>query len=500
MTRVTAMPGRDLSASWSPDGRYIAFARFESLWSPGRLYVTSPLGGGARKVSDLRVGNISWSPDSRFVVTESDSGAPDPLTGIYLIPVSGEEARRIITAAAGTHPGQPIFSPDGRRLAYVSCEWPQPRCDIYVVDVNADWSPVGTPRRIPRRTRDGVAGMCWTEDGRALVYSTERRPLLSELWRVSVDDTRAAEPVEIAGVGALDPAIGPVQHRLAFTRGRVDTDVYRFEVGRPPQPVLTSSLADFDPDYSPDGAHIVFVSVRSGNAAEIWVANADGSDAHQITHLSLRWLHSPRWSPDGRRIAFEAVDGAHHSRVWTIDADGGIARPLTSGPGEQSTPRWSADGTYVSYTSTTTGGDRNMWRTPTAGGAPQQVTTGDGLLLERNSDRYLVYGKDNGNGHQPLLLRPLDGGAARQLVACAGGFTIGTDAVSYLECGASEDPWAENRSIRRIDLPSGRDQKLGVLPGSIWGLGSVSPDGRSILYTKVVPGNGADIMLVENFR
>ncbi len=174
--------------------------------------------------------------------------------------------------------------------------------------------------------------MSWTEDGRGLVYSTEPKPFLHELWRVSLDGARTPEAIGVAGVGATDPAIGRAQHRLAFTRGHVDTDIYRFEAGRAPQPVLTSSLADFDQDYSPDGTQIVFVSVRSGDAAEIWVAKLDGSDAHQLTHMSPRSLGSPRWSPDGRRIAFEAVDDAHHWRAWTIDADGGAARPLTSGP------------------------------------------------------------------------------------------------------------------------------------------------------------------------
>jgi dipeptidyl aminopeptidase/acylaminoacyl peptidase len=226
------------------------------------------------------------------------------------------------------------------------------------------------------------------------------------------------------------------------------------------------------------------------------VAKADGSDAHQLTQMSLRWLGSPRWSPDGRRIAFEAVDGAHHLRVWTIDADGGTARPLTGGPGNENSPTWSADGTYVYYSSLKGG----IWRIPSAGGAPQQVTKTDSCCwteLEGRSGRYVVY-VDN----TKLVLLPPGGGAARQLVACASGFaprfTIGPYAVYYVGCEASESP-----SIHRLDVLTGRDQKLGVLPdftGYLGGRISVSPDGRSILYTKMMPGRGADIMLVENFR
>ena len=207
------------------------------------------------------------------------------------------------------------------------------------MNLNADLLPVGTRQRITRPTRDGIFGMSWTEDGRGLVYSTERRPYLHELWRVSLDGTRAPEAIDVAGAGATDPAIGRAKHRLAFARGHLDTDIYRFEAGRAPEPVLTSSLADFDQEYSPDGTQIVFVSVRSGEAAEIWVAKADGSDAHQLTQMSLRWLRSPHWSPDGRRIAFEALDEANLFRVWTIGSEGGTVRPLTSGPATSPRPR-----------------------------------------------------------------------------------------------------------------------------------------------------------------
>ncbi len=115
------------------------------------------------------------------------------------------------------------------------------------------------------------------------------------------------------------------------------------------------------------------------------------------------------------------------------------------------------------------------------------------MALEGRSGRYVVYQVDN----RALLLLPSGGGAARQLVACAAddGFAVAADAVYYVGCEASDSP-----SIHRLDVLTGRDQKLGVLPGFRGRFISVSPDGRSILYKKVMPGMGADIMLIENFR
>ena len=273
-------------------------------------------------------------------------------------------------------------------------------------------------------------------------------------------------------------------------------EVYRFEPGHEPKPVLTSSVGDYDPDYSPDGSHIAFASVRSGEAVEIWLAKVDGSDPHQLTHGPGRWQGSPRWSPDGRRIAFDSVDDSGHSHVWTIDADGGVPRRLTSDPGHQNRPTWSGDGTYVYY-SETTGNQQDIWRIPSAGGVAQQVTrTGSVQAYEVTSGRFLVY--QNGDGKKPLLLLPLGGGIAKQIVACVerAGFAARRDAVYYVGCEDSASP-----SIHRVDPLTGRDTRLGTLPDYFDGFRiSVAPDGASILYPRNSVPVGAELMLIENFR
>jgi Tol biopolymer transport system component len=87
-----------------------------------------------------------------------------------------------------------------------------------------------------------------------------------------------------------------------------------------------SASGEFDPAWSPDGTKIAFASDRDGNP-EIYVMNADGSDATRLTNdPGHDW--NPAWAPDGSRIAFESDrDGA--VAVYTMELDGSNPVRLT---------------------------------------------------------------------------------------------------------------------------------------------------------------------------
>ena len=155
------------------------------------------------------------------------------------------------------------------------------------------------------------------------------------------------------------PALSAEGHRLAFSRYFNSAGVYTLESA--PRPVLVSSFWDIQPQFSPDGTHLVFTSSRSGESLNIWLASADGSNAHQLTHGPGTEQGSPSWSPDGRYIAFDAKGDGGRLAVWTIDADGGSPRRITTGPGDQNTPTWSRDGRWV-YFSFNQEGKIDTWR------------------------------------------------------------------------------------------------------------------------------------------
>ena len=104
-------------------------------------------------------------------------------------------------------------------------------------------------------------------------------------------------------------------------------------------------LTDEAPAWSADGTKIAFLRITGLGGAEIWVANADGSDAH---YLGING-EDPAWSPDGTKIAFWTFGSPGGSAgIFVVNADGsGVARLLEGR--DARTPDWSPDGTKIAY-------------------------------------------------------------------------------------------------------------------------------------------------------
>jgi Tol biopolymer transport system component len=412
--------------------------------------------------------------------------------------VDGGEPRPIVTSKSPGSHHSPAFSPDGRRLAYGSCATPTFGCDVYVVDLDRALVPSSTPRRITRSAVFFLIAVAWTRDGRSVIYNA-LDPLIAYLWRVAADGSQPPERMEVAGLGAAMPATAPSGDRLAFVRIDVDTDVYRFQAGRPTQPVLASSFLEAETRFSPDGRRLAFNSMRATDTLNIWVAAADGSGAQQLTRGPGFQQGSPWWSPDGRKIAFDSITGDWHFHIWTMDVDGGGLHRLTTDPGDQNVPYWSRDGRWI-YFSADRGNGRDIWRVPAAGGPSQQVTRGGSgyFACESPDHTSLLYQPTNADS--PLLAVPLTGGPPRQLVACvrANGFAAGPQGIHYVACDPGPDP-----ALHLVDPDGGRDRLLGRLEKydrqfAPLGL-AVSADGMSVLYTRRIR-DSFDLVVIENFR
>ena len=505
--RLTSGPGLDLAPAWSPDGREIAYMRSEPP-GPWRIRVMSALGGSDRQVSDFPVMLPAiWSPDGRYLVAGGRSGPPDappPSRGLYVIPAQGGAPRAITRPRTGVHQS-PAFSPDGRRLAYIACDdgaaW---GCDVQVVDLDSSFSPVGPSRPLTGRLRLYVSGLAWTRDGSSIVFNAEDDILmLNYLWRVGVDGQHPPERIEVAGVNALFPSTSPTGDRLAFARLFHDEDIYRFQPGRSAQPVAQSSAFEGLPAFSPDGGRIAFASARSGDAMDVWVADADGAKPAQLTHGPGRFQTAPAWSPDGRAIAFQSSQaGDGHPHIWTVDSEGGSPKQITRDAGDQMDPSWSRDGEWI-YFSWTRANDRDIWRTRVRTGSKEQVTHSGGFMGRESADgRTLLYIPKAADS--PLLAQPIAGGAPSPIITCVANtaFSVNASGIFYVPCSkdAKPDP---DPFVQVMNPIGGTTREVGrlekfeydTLPSGF----AVSPDGRTILYSRLVKDE-ADLMVIENFK
>jgi TolB protein len=99
---------------------------------------------------------------------------------------------------------------------------------------------------------------------------------------------------------------------------------------------------DAGPAFSPDGSRIAFRRYVPGELlGDIWVMNADGSDAHPVT-AAPGTQQDPSWSPDGKRIAYKSADSRDaQPDVFVVDATTKKTTQLVDSPGFDTAPAWS---------------------------------------------------------------------------------------------------------------------------------------------------------------
>jgi Tol biopolymer transport system component len=489
--RLTTDPAPDLNPVFSPDGRYIAFAR-------GTVLMLIPsLGGTERELGAGR--GPDFSPDGKTIAVFSQKAPGSPL-GIFLVSVETGERKQITSPPGTAFDYGPRFSPDGRTIAFARSFTAQ--------SVEVDTVPVtgGAVKSVAGDNRS-INGLAWMPEGGEIVYSTRRMGRAQELWRVAASGG-TPQPFSGTGENAFYPVISGTDKRLAFAHQTYDENIWRLNLtadkaSGAATKLIASTWQDDAPQYSPDGKKIAFASDRSGSF-EIWVANADGSDAVELTSQGGH-SGSPRWSPDGRRIAFDASVGGSGD-IFVIDAGGGAPKLITIMPAHghsRSVPSWSSDGKSVYFACDMTG-RYEIWRVSSDGGEESQVTHQGGFDPRESPDGKQLYYTKKRNFSQIWSISP-DGGAESPVLADPAALTdFGwwqpfNDGIYFVSRVPQSNPEED-----RIQFFSFATRTLTVIaptnkPVSGYGGFSVSPDRQHVVFAQI-DQDESDIMLADNFR
>jgi Tol biopolymer transport system component len=502
--RLTTNPALEGSPTWSPDGRWIAFDR---VLPGGKVAVVliSPIGGPERILTETYLDQnnvdgpfLAWFPESRWLAM-AGSDKPDQIPALFLYSVETGEKRRL-TFPPGTTLGDscPAFSPDGRTLAFFRwASWSD--SDLFLLDLSQDLKPVAEPKRLTFGNWR-AASPAWATDGSSLIFSASSGGD-SSLWKVAASGTSKPQRLAAVGANGAYPAISRRGNRLAYAQAMSDVNIWRMKVptaggkAKPPQGLIGSTRNDDLPQFSPDGKKIAFVSQRSGST-EVWVCDADGSNAVQVTHLGGPNIgNPPRWSPDGRRVAFSAnIEGP--SEVYVVNASGGSPQRLTSNPTGSANPSWSSDRRWILCDTNNVG----IQRVPAEGGPAVLVTKKGGWAPIESPDGKFIYSISIEHPIKGFILvrTPTEGGEAQQVLdslVFGQNYAVVGDGIYFIP---RQDP-KFGYSIQFLNTATGKNQRIASIEKPV-GVGlTVSPDRRWILYAQLDQG-GSDLMLVENFR
>lgn len=188
------------------------------------------------------------------------------------------------------------------------------------------------------------------EPGRILfsARSDPHCPLYEYLYVINSDGSNTRQLTTFSGM-ATEPDWSPDGAKIVFTRyyATGSCSIYIDDGAISLMNAYGSSLtrlgAGHAPDRSPDGQMIVFAS-----DGDIYAMRSDGSDRRQLTTGSAS-DGDPAWSPDGRQIAFSSNrEGRYH--IYVMNADGsGVVRLTSHSAGHADSPAWSPDGAMIAY-------------------------------------------------------------------------------------------------------------------------------------------------------
>jgi tricorn protease len=405
-TRLTAHPGLELFAKFSPDGKWIAFTG--QYDGDEQVYVIPAAGGIPKQLTyypargplnprwgyDNQV--YGWTPDGKSIVFRShrdyfeladsrlytvsmDGGLPQPLP----MPKSG----------AGDYSpdsSQVVYSPlfrDFRTWKRYSGGWAQqlyifdmkthasekitddPRChrdpmwigdkiyyssdkddtlNLYSYDLKTkktDQLTHSTKWDVRWPSTDHKNRIVYESDGELNIFDTSSGKSQPVSIQVPTD-ALAMRPSRVSAAGQIESSdISPKGERALFV-ARGDIFTAPIEKGATRNLTNSSNAHDKFAQWSPDGAKIAFVSDMDGED-ELYLISQDGSGKpDQLTHDFHVMLNELSWAQDGKRIAFGDKDGKLF--VLTLD-DKKVVQIAQNPRGQARDYVWSADGGSLAF-------------------------------------------------------------------------------------------------------------------------------------------------------
>ncbi len=357
-----------------------------------QVFTVSPDGADRRQLTNDLGQNWmpAWSPDGkRLAYVSRFFGRMQ----IQVMNEDGTNARPLETEGVSLAPS---WSPDGARIAYAHMDFPPrepPHFNLWVM--NAD----GTDKK-PLTSGDADDNVpTWSPDGREIAFTSNRAGGRYQIWVMSSDGTNMRaltaayyDPALPANIEQKVPAWSPDGSKIAYWSGvegsdprpNLPRDLWVVEADGSNPKLLT---AGDDPAWSPDGKTILFPALSNGRLA-VGGVSPEGS-AHRIlfptnggfgraSWQAVSELAPPASGFQNGQVACSGPDESGAMQIFRFGPDGGGPKRLTS-DGNSAYPSWSRDGSRILFASSRDGSPFEIWTMDAEGGNQRPITSGTPL-------------------------------------------------------------------------------------------------------------------------
>src|SRR5579883_1193734 len=407
----------------SPDGQWVAYTVATPDVAGNRLvrnsWMVSTNGNSeprqlTRGGSD---GRPRWSPDGKKLAFVSSRSGTEQ---IYLLPLSGGEGDPLTSLSTGA--GNQQWSPDGRWIAFTSAVYPD--CHDDACNRQRDETREKDP--VKARLYDHLLFRHWNHwsDGKRshLFVIAAAGGMPRDLTAGTNYDTPPDERGD-----AEDIAFSPDSREICFTAvtdrpeaTSTNGDLFTVSVdGGEPRRITTNPGFDGHPVYSPDGRSLAYhAQFTAGYESDRWRLMLYDRATQKATNLTEnfdRSVQEPLWSRDGRRIYFVAEDQAEQP-IYSIDVTGGAPQPIAPATynGEITL---SADGNILAFTRSTLLMPAEIFVADTNTGKARQLTHHNAGLLSKiqmNPPEPFWFEGAEGTRVEGFLIRPPHFDAAKK--------------------------------------------------------------------------------------
>ena len=332
------------SADVSPDGKKIAFLRWQS--GNSMLFLANTDGSGTEQVTSFNgkvLQHPRWSQDGKKIAIVRTFGSNTLNTDSILVLDLQTKKEQWM---GSTWPTAAIWTSEKQLLYGVS----ESASAIGPVNVRLSGKIV-----VQNILSENIRSLFWFPSSGDILDIVKNNSIVlnnystrENLRQISLKDNSAARWFTQGNSIDRQPVYSPDGERMLFSSiGSGNLDLMEIVISTGEVKRITEDSADdWDPVYSRDGKYIFWSSTRSGHF-EVWMANADGTDAHRVTNDGTD-AENPSPTPDNKWIFYNSYN-AEKRGLWKIHPDGSGAVHFI--PGLIQWPEVSPDGKYIAYAS-----------------------------------------------------------------------------------------------------------------------------------------------------